>query len=41
MGPGDKLRVVVFRHDDLSGEFTLDGAGKFAMPLVGEVDASG
>ncbi len=41
MGPGDKLRVVIFRHDDLSGEFTLDGAGKFAMPLVGEIDALG
>jgi polysaccharide export outer membrane protein len=41
MGPGDKLRVVVFRHEDLSGDFTLDGAGKFAMPLIGEVDALG
>lgn len=41
MGPGDKLRINVFRHEDLSGDFTLDGAGKFAMPLVGEIDALG
>lgn len=38
---GDRLRVVVFRHDDLSGEFEVDGSGYFAMPLIGEVDAAG
>ena len=32
---------VVFRHEDLSGEFALDGAGNFAMPLVGEIQAYG
>ncbi len=41
LGSGDKVKVVVFRHDDLSGEFTLDGAGNFAMPLVGEIQAYG
>ena len=41
LGPGDALRVTVFRHEDLSGEFTLDGDGYFAMPLVGEVLAGG
>lgn len=39
LGSGDKIRLVVFRHEDLSGEFTLDGAGNFAMPLIGEVQA--
>jgi polysaccharide export outer membrane protein len=38
---GDRLRVVVFRHEDLSGEFEVDGTGAFAMPLIGEVDAAG
>lgn len=38
---GDRLRVVVFRHEDLSGEFEVDGSGSFAMPLIGEVDAAG
>jgi polysaccharide export outer membrane protein len=41
LGSGDRLKITVFRHEDLSGEFTLDGAGNFAMPLVGEVQAYG
>ncbi len=41
LGSGDRVRVVVFRHEDLSGEFALDGAGNFAMPLLGEVQAFG
>ena len=41
LGSGDKVKVVVFNHEDLSGEFTLDGAGNFAMPLVGEIKAGG
>ncbi len=40
LGPGDEIRVTVFRHEDLSGEFELDGQGTFAMPLVGEMDAN-
>ena len=35
------MRVTVFRHVDLSGEFQLDGAGAFAMPLVGEIQGGG
>ena len=38
---GDRIRIVVFRHDDLSGEFEVDGSGTFAMPLIGEVQAEG
>ncbi len=38
---GDRLRVVVFRHEDLSGEFEVDGTGTFAMPLIGQVEAAG
>ncbi len=41
LGSGDRVRVTVFRHEDLSGEFALDGAGNFAMPLLGEVQAFG
>lgn len=39
LGPGDKIRLTVLRHEDLSGEFELDGEGYFAMPLVGELNA--
>jgi protein involved in polysaccharide export with SLBB domain len=41
LGSGDRVKITVFRHEDLSGEFALDGAGNFAMPLVGEVQAYG
>lgn len=41
LGSGDKIRLTVFRHEDVSGEFSLDGAGNFAMPLIGEVQAYG
>lgn len=41
LGPGDQVRVTVFRHEDLSGEFQLDGEGDFSLPLVGEIKAGG
>ncbi|MEZ5935982.1 MAG: polysaccharide biosynthesis/export family protein [Alphaproteobacteria bacterium] len=41
LGPGDQVRVTVFRHEDLSGEFQLDGEGFFALPLVGEIQGGG
>jgi polysaccharide biosynthesis/export protein VpsN len=41
LGPGDRVRVTVFRHPDLSGEFQLDGAGYFSVPLVGEILGGG
>lgn len=37
---GDKLRVTVFGHADLSGEFEVDGAGKLSLPLVQAVTAA-
>lgn len=40
VGPGDKLNITVFGHDDLSGEFLVDGSGRLSMPLLGQVDAS-
>lgn len=41
LGSGDRLRVTVFGEAELSGEFQVDGAGTFAMPLIGEVRARG
>ncbi len=37
LGPGDRIIVTVFGHEDLSGEFELDGQGRIALPLIGEV----
>lgn len=39
MGPGDKLKIVVFGHQDVSGEFVIDGSGNVALPLVGQFKA--
>lgn len=41
LGPGDRLRLTVFRHENLSGEFALDATGTVALPLVGEISAGG
>lgn len=39
LGPGDKLKIVVFGHQDVSGEFVIDGSGNVALPLVGQFSA--
>jgi polysaccharide export outer membrane protein len=41
LGPGDQIRVHVFNQDDLTGEYVLDGDGRFSMPLIGLVNANG
>ena len=41
MGSDDKIRVIVFGEPDLSGEFVVNGEGKVALPLIGEVKAAG
>lgn len=41
LGPGDRVYVTVFNHPDLTGEFELDGEGRFSMPLIGTVAADG
>lgn len=41
LGPGDKVRVIVFGEETLSGEFVVGGAGKVSFPLIGDVAASG
>lgn len=41
LGAGDQLRVTVFGHEDLSGEFEVDGNGIIALPLINNVNAQG
>lgn len=41
VGPGDRLRVSTWKHDEASGEVTVRPDGGFALPLVGEVHAQG
>lgn len=41
LGTGDQIRVNVFGYEDLSGEYAIDAAGTFPMPLVGNVHVVG
>lgn len=41
LGPGDRIRLITYGEDSLTGEFTLSGAGTVALPLIGEVKAAG
>lgn len=41
LGSGDKVRVITFGEESLSGEFFVGGSGKVSIPLVGELPALG
>jgi len=41
LGPGDRVRVIVFDEKDLSGDFDIDGRGQISVPLIGEIQAGG
>lgn len=41
IGPLDTLTIAVFRVPDLSGDVQLNESGRFTLPLIGEIEASG
>jgi polysaccharide export outer membrane protein len=41
LGGGDQLRIITFGNDQLTGQFRVDDQGTIAMPLIGNVQASG
>jgi len=42
LGAGDKVRIIVFGEDTLTGEYLVPGGtGKISFPLVGDVTAGG
>ena len=41
LSAGDRVLITVFGHEDLSGEFEINGAGAISMPLISDVDAAG
>ena len=41
MGSGDKIRVITFGEEALTGEFFVGGSGNVSLPLIGEVKAAG
>jgi Polysaccharide biosynthesis/export protein/SLBB domain len=40
LGANDRVRITVFGQPTLTGEYTLDGQGILAFPLIGNVDAN-
>jgi polysaccharide export outer membrane protein len=38
LGPGDRIRLTVFNQPNLSNEFSVDGGGFIALPLIGPVN---
>lgn len=41
LASGDKLRIIVFGQDSLSNIYGVDAQGRIAMPLIGDVQATG
>lgn len=39
--PSNRIRVIVFNEQTLSGDFTLDHGGNISFPLIGTVRAGG
>ena len=41
LGTGDKIRVIVFGEQELSGDYEVDSSGYLRLPLIGQVQAAG
>ena len=39
--PGNRLEILVYREDDLSGVYEVDPSGKLTFPLIGEIQVAG
>ena len=40
-GTGDRIRITIFGHEDLSGEFTISETGAVSIPLAGSLSLGG
>jgi polysaccharide export outer membrane protein len=41
IGPGDVMKVNVWKHDEISQQVTVRPDGAFSIPLIGDVPATG
>ena len=41
LGSGDKVRIIVFGEEALTGEFFISSAGTVSFPLIGDIPAAG
>ena len=39
--PGEKIKITVYREEELSGFYEIDRKGHIVFPLIGEVKAAG
>ncbi|MDD5439605.1 MAG: polysaccharide biosynthesis/export family protein [Candidatus Omnitrophica bacterium] len=40
LGVGDKLKILCWRNNDLSGSFVINPDGKISFPLIGSIEAA-
>ena len=40
-GTGDEIKITVFGHEDISGEFTISETGTISLPLAGGLELGG
>ena len=40
-GGGDRIRIITYGEDQLTGEFRVDDQGRIAVPLLGGIVAAG
>lgn len=40
LGPGDRLRIIIYGEPDLSGEFEIDANGQISLPLIEVIPAA-
>jgi polysaccharide biosynthesis/export protein len=41
LAPSDRLQIVIFGQQELSGDFIVDGTGEILLPLAGSVSVAG
>jgi len=41
LGPGDRLNIITFDEPQLTGSFSVGGAGAVSLPWIGDVPAQG
>lgn len=41
LGVGDRIKMVVYGENDLSGEYEVGSTGYAALPLIGDIRAAG
>lgn len=41
LGPGDRVEIMVYRHDDLKRTIPIDPSGKITYPMIGDIQAGG